>query len=106
VLIALATFAVLLLLVACGVLAWHVVRLTRARQPAPEQLMLRMAELEAEFAAMADAQSRFLKRLSKRDRDSSRQLVEGTPTADQLPPRERARQKLAAFRLTKAGGET
>lgn len=100
-LVALAWFAVLVLLVSNGLLAGYVVRLVRARTPAPEALMLRMAELEQEFASMADAQSRFLKKLSKRDRDTTRQLVDGPPV-EQLSPRERVARKLAALRHQKA----
>jgi hypothetical protein len=79
-------FAVALLLIqlaANAALAWYAVHLTRERSPAPSELVARMTDLEQEFVAMADSQARFLKRVSKRDRDESRRLAQ-EPTTE--PP--------------------
>lgn len=94
----------LVLLVAFGIAGWYLVRTLREREPTPPQLATRMTELEQEFLAFADGQARFLKKLSKRERDSAKQLADD-PGQQSLPldPRERIRQKLAQRHLAQRG---
>ena len=102
-LLGLAVALLLIQLAANAALAWYAVHLTRERSPAPSELVARMTDLEQEFVAMADSQARFLKRVSKRDRDESRRLAQedhGQPDITPSRPKEQLRQRLAQLRAS------
>ncbi len=68
----LAILALIASLAASGV-AWILYRATlAARSGTPGEVMVRMAELEQEWASTLDSNARFLKRIAKREQDAAK----------------------------------
>lgn len=74
--IGLSIAALILSLGACG-LSWQLYRATvAARASAPGELLVRMAEVEQEWADLLDSNARFLKRIAERDRREAKKAAQ------------------------------
>lgn len=79
---AVAVFALILSL-ASSVLCLALYRATAtARSATPGEVLVRMAELEQEWASQLDSNARFMKRLAKRQQDEAKRASESSETHD------------------------
>jgi hypothetical protein len=68
----LAGLSLILSLAASGVAVWCLQRTNAARSATPGEILLRMTELEQEWASTLESNARFMKRLAKRESDAAK----------------------------------
>lgn len=71
------SIAALILSLAASAASWFLYRATMAaRASAPGELLVRMAEVEQEWADLLDSNARFLKRIAERDRREAKKAAQ------------------------------
>jgi hypothetical protein len=80
--ILLAALSLILSLGASAVAVWCLQRTNAARSATPGEILLRMTELEQEWASTLESNARFMKRLAKRESDAAKRASEAPETPD------------------------
>lgn len=75
-----AAAALILSLASSGVALYCLVRTNAARSATPGEIILRMTELEQEWASTLESNARYLKRIAKRESDAAKRASESPQT--------------------------